>query len=742
MFKKNQIITYIAVVSVLITILMNTDTILLGIRILYMSCIIEFNSDFESGSIGKDKLIYADKIKLGNKKSRWRLIYEITSKSDPQNSFYKTVDPNTRWFYFRITSVKDKLISLKFKLTDPVHPVYSYDNIHFERFSDTESNYRIVSKVFTKDTVYIAYYIPYNYNYLQKRILQWRLEKNIVTIDTIGWNSQKRPLQIIKITDPSIPDSCKKRIYIHGRIHPSETPSSWYIDGLIEAILSHLKGATEYRKHMIFYILPFANPDGVFAGLSRSNINGIDLENNYDADNKHTSPEVNSIKKAIKNLCENHPLDLVLNIHSQTKPQLTFWIHSQNSTSKDFFCKQLLFVYHNISLIPFFNKEDLSYSDLPEKCIEGWIWEKYKDQTLALTFETPYTYYNDVNKTLVTTNNLKSLGFAALTAIGDYFHISTPEHLLIDPSLCNVNQKKIKLNYKVEDLPKGHYYIYSWNPLQVTTLNSSNNTGWTKIGQIDQLKNGELTYIYKAAEIGVMSNTVLFDSYPDTYLKLKKAYPKFITDYSNGHIILNNNTWILFDDSKNKNHYELLENADIEDMFKIDYPKKAIKHIPTNNSDPGRYRNEDLFKSMYGFTKQEVERNLVEMVWCPKLVNQKIRVTSVNKVSDALYKISRELDEHPEWTKYLNAVSTYNWRNIVGSDKLSTHSFGIAIDLNTKYNEYWKWDNPVKNENDNIIYKNNLPSEIVEIFAKFGFIWGGNWYHYDTMHFEYRPELF
>jgi hypothetical protein len=21
------------------------------------------------------------------------------------------------------------------------------------------------------------------------------------------------------------------------------------------------------------------------------------------------------------------------------------------------------------------------------------------------------------------------------------------------------------------------------------------------------------------------------------------------------------------------------------------------------------------------------------------------------------------------------------------------------------------------------------------------FVWGGRWYHYDTMHFEYRPEL-
>ena len=31
--------------------------------------------------------------------------------------------------------------------------------------------------------------------------------------------------------------------------------------------------------------------------------------------------------------------------------------------------------------------------------------------------------------------------------------------------------------------------------------------------------------------------------------------------------------------------------------------------------------------------------------------------------------------------------------------------------------------------------------EIVRIFEKHGFIWGGKWHHYDTMHFEYRPEL-
>ena len=36
----------------------------------------------------------------------------------------------------------------------------------------------------------------------------------------------------------------------------------------------------------------------------------------------------------------------------------------------------------------------------------------------------------------------------------------------------------------------------------------------------------------------------------------------------------------------------------------------------------------------------------------------------------------------------------------------------------------------------------SVETRIGEIFERHGFIWGGKWYHYDTMHFEYRPEFF
>ena len=49
--------------------------------------------------------------------------------------------------------------------------------------------------------------------------------------------------------------------------------------------------------------------------------------------------------------------------------------------------------------------------------------------------------------------------------------------------------------------------------------------------------------------------------------------------------------------------------------------------------------------------------------------------------------------------------------------------------------DYWLWkpkDAP---------YRNRVPFEIVQIFERHGLIWGGKWAHFDTMHFEYRPEL-
>jgi hypothetical protein len=77
---------------------------------------------------------------------------------------------------------------------------------------------------------------------------------------------------------------------------------------------------------------------------------------------------------------------------------------------------------------------------------------------------------------------------------------------------------------------------------------------------------------------------------------------------------------------------------------------------------------------------------------------------------------------------------------VADTGKPSMHASGAAIDINSKNTDYWVWAG--KKAGGPIPYKNRIPFEIVEIFEAEKFVWGGKWYHYDTMHFEYRPECF
>ena len=228
--------------------------------------------------------------------------------------------------------------------------------------------------------------------------------------------------------------------------------------------------------------------------------------------------------------------------------------------------------------------------------------------------------------------------------------------------------------------------------------------------------------------------------HPVEVQKILAAYPDQIKEYRDGYLIFHDQTKMLFDDGKTKSHLELMADPDIKDMFFYPYLKGPMNAPPERLDDPGRIRNEEFFKKIYGGTPQEVQQHLTEIQWCPNTVNQTLKVTTINHVDKQLLKISERLDQHPEWASCFRA-GAFRWRVIAGTDRLSAHSFGIAIDLSSNCSEYWQWDYQTADELVPIEYKNRFPVEIVAIFEEHGFIWGGKWYHYDTMHFEYRPEL-
>jgi hypothetical protein len=118
-----------------------------------------------------------------------------------------------------------------------------------------------------------------------------------------------------------------------------------------------------------------------------------------------------------------------------------------------------------------------------------------------------------------------------------------------------------------------------------------------------------------------------------------------------------------------------------------------------------------------------------------------VRITSVNGVDRQLDAVSRELDRLPATDlSFLYPIGgTYACRPVADTGQTSMHGWGAAIDINTKFSDYWLWRRGAADGMP--AYANHIPPQIVAVFEKFGFIWGGRWAHFDTMHFEYRPEL-
>ena len=139
------------------------------------------------------------------------------------------------------------------------------------------------------------------------------------------------------------------------------------------------------------------------------------------------------------------------------------------------------------------------------------------------------------------------------------------------------------------------------------------------------------------------------------------------------------------------------------------------------------------------------------------IVNKSIadRVVSIfRQLFDAKYPIQRMLlpdvyDADDETQMRDNNSSCFCYRTIASSTNLSKHARGLAIDINTLYNPYYKvredgtlfiqpataekycdrtWDFPYKIDHDDLCFR---------LFTEAGFEWGGDWTtRKDYQHFE------
>lgn len=217
-------------------------------------------------------------------------------------------------------------------------------------------------------------------------------------------------------------------------------------------------------------------------------------------------------------------------------------------------------------------------------------------------------------------------------------------------------------------------------------------------------------------------------------------YIKEITVDNNGliYLAMNSGKKILYDDKKQKCYDEKLENPDLQDMLEEPYPLEDITEVLNGNRDPGRIRVYSLLDEVYGHEENQIRKSL-------KSISTNYGTLMFNENNEAANSLKKSLDTIATITNGNQQIGgfmyptrgTYNYRYIQGTGRLSAHSYGIAIDLNSSDSDYWKWASKEKGSKRIAIY----PKEIVRAFEENGFVWGGKWAHFDILHFEYRPEF-
>lgn len=226
-------------------------------------------------------------------------------------------------------------------------------------------------------------------------------------------------------------------------------------------------------------------------------------------------------------------------------------------------------------------------------------------------------------------------------------------------------------------------------------------------------------------------------------LCLMAAYPEYIINIEkdkdkNVYLIMKSGNRILYDDKRIKSFEEKLQNPDLQDMMEQVYPLSDINGIMPKDFDPGRIRIYSLFKEVYGGSKEQIQSNLTAV----SVGYKKYQFNKNNNAADSLRSAMNDLVSISKTNGSINsflfpASGTFNYRIISGTNRLSPHSFGTAIDLKSDKFDYWKWATKEQGEKRLASY----PRDIVKVFERNNFVWGGKWNHFDILHFEYRPEI-
>lgn len=130
----------------------------------------------------------------------------------------------------------------------------------------------------------------------------------------IGHTVEKRPLEILRVGNPA----AKHNVLIRARAHAWEPGGNWVVEGIVRGFIEKSQKDDSPAKEICWYILPMANMDGVYRGMTRFNANGIDLNRGWGvmADSL-LAPENYFFERFVMKLVgENKTPDFFIDLHN------------------------------------------------------------------------------------------------------------------------------------------------------------------------------------------------------------------------------------------------------------------------------------------------------------------------------------------------------------------------------------------------------------------------------------------
>ncbi|MEN7342383.1 MAG: M14-type cytosolic carboxypeptidase [Pseudomonadota bacterium] len=247
--------------------------------------------------------------------------------------------PEGLWFRFRVTSTTPVKPTFKLENFDElsqgnwhvVAPMFSVDG---ERWQAAESSGvenglldRLQRKVnggkaefaftapFAARAFEVAYSTPYDLDTLNAWLAT--LPDDLAAIDAIGTLRSGRTIPLITFGAGAA--TAKQHVWIIGREHPGETPSSFFLQGLVDETLANLNAFPSTR----FHVVPILNVDGVAEGLYYRNPQSVDLAKDWQA---QQSEELRLLSRAMRPTLESSKVALVINAHAANAPLNHFMI--------------------------------------------------------------------------------------------------------------------------------------------------------------------------------------------------------------------------------------------------------------------------------------------------------------------------------------------------------------------------------------------------------------------------------